>query len=158
MNSPVSQKTLNVSADYPDLRDRYYQPNLTPLKPFIDPPGNLVILDQGKDGACTGFALAATINFIYRQQGRKQTVSPWMLYAMAKRHDEWLGEAYEGSSCRGAIKGWYNSGVCHASLTEDITHSNEFEMSLAIANNASNHRLGGGRARKGDAGGIGLPV
>lgn len=39
---------LNVSADYPDLRDRYYQPNLTPLKPFIDPPGNLVILDQGK--------------------------------------------------------------------------------------------------------------
>ena len=61
---------------------------------------------------------------------------------MAKRHDEWLGEAYEGSSCRGAIKGWYNSGVCHASLTEDITHSNEFEMSLAIANNASNHRLG----------------
>lgn len=142
MNSPVSQKTLNVSADYPDLRDRYYQPNLTPLKPFIDPPGNLVILDQGKDGACTGFALAATINFIYRQQGRKQTVSPWMLYAMAKRHDEWLGEAYEGSSCRGAIKGWYNSGVCHASLTEDITHSNEFEMSLAIANNASNHRLG----------------
>lgn len=113
MNSPVSKNMLNVSADYPDLRDRYYQPNLTPLKPFIDPPGNLVILDQGKDGACTGFALAATINFIYRQQGRKHTVSPWMLYAMAKRHDEWLGEAYEGSSCRGAIKGWYNSGVCN---------------------------------------------
>ena len=48
MNSPVSKNMLNVSADYPDLRDRYYQPNLTPLKPFIDPPGNLVILDQGK--------------------------------------------------------------------------------------------------------------
>ena len=142
MNSPVSKNMLNVSADYPDLRDRYYQPNLTPLEPFIDPPGNLVILDQGKDGACTGFALAATINFIYRQQGRKHTVSPWMLYAMAKRHDEWLGEAYEGSSCRGAIKGWYNSGVCNESLTEDIKHSNEFEMTLAIANNASNHRLG----------------
>ena len=35
-----------------------------------------------------------------------------MLYEMAKKHDEWPGEDYEGSSCRGAIRGWKNMGVC----------------------------------------------
>jgi len=35
-----------------------------------------------------------------------------MLYEMARLHDEWPGERYAGSSCRGAIKGWYNMGVC----------------------------------------------
>ena len=35
-----------------------------------------------------------------------------MLYEMAKRNDEWAGSAYEGSSIRGAIKGFYRNGVC----------------------------------------------
>ncbi len=35
-----------------------------------------------------------------------------MLYEMAKRHDEWPGHVYSGSSCRGAIRGWKNMGVC----------------------------------------------
>ena len=46
------------------------------------------------------------------QRGSRVRVSPRMLYEMAKRYDEWEGENYEGSSCRGAIKGWYNMGVC----------------------------------------------
>jgi len=39
-----------------------------------------------------------------------------MLYEMAQRHDEWTGEDYSGSSCRGASKGWYNMGVCRETL------------------------------------------
>jgi hypothetical protein len=39
-------------------------------------------------------------------------VSPWMLYQLARRYDEWPGERYEGSSCRGALKGWHKHGVC----------------------------------------------
>jgi hypothetical protein len=35
-----------------------------------------------------------------------------MLYRMARVYDEWPGEDYEGSSCRGAIKGWHRHGVC----------------------------------------------
>jgi len=35
-----------------------------------------------------------------------------MLYEMAKKHDEWPGKDYAGSSCRGAIRGWKNMGVC----------------------------------------------
>ena len=36
-----------------------------------------------------------------------------MLYDMAKRYDEWPGETlHEGSSARGAMKGWHKHGVC----------------------------------------------
>jgi hypothetical protein len=37
-----------------------------------------------------------------------------MLYDMARRYDEWPGEKYEGSSARGAMKGWHKHGVCSA--------------------------------------------
>jgi hypothetical protein len=114
----ISRPNLNVVADAPDLRDRMYEPTLASLRSRIDPPANLLILDQQREGACTGFGLAAVINFMsHRQTGRASTagakgVSPRMLYEMAKRFDEWSGEQYSGSSCRGAIKGWYNMGVC----------------------------------------------
>ena len=38
-----------------------------------------------------------------------------MLYHLARFYDEWPGENYDGSSCRGALKGWHKHGVC----TED---------------------------------------
>jgi hypothetical protein len=31
---------------------------------------------------------------------------------MARRYDEWPGEDYDGSSARGAMKGWHKHGVC----------------------------------------------
>ncbi|HSG87803.1 MAG TPA: C1 family peptidase [Pseudomonadales bacterium] len=108
-------RELDVVADVPDLRDLLYQPRLDPLPPQVHPPGNLTILDQGQEGACTGFGLAAVVNLLLANQSRDQTVSPRMLYAMAQRFDEWPGEDYSGSSCRGAIRGWHYNGVCPAS-------------------------------------------
>jgi len=103
----------NVEADFPDNRDWIYQPNLQQLKPYIDPPAILKIRNQGTDGACTGFSLAAAIDYIKRSSGKpKYKASARMLYEMAKHHDEWPKEDYEGSSLRGAIHGWKNSGVC----------------------------------------------
>ena len=40
------------------------------------------------------------------------SVSPRMLYEHARLYDEWPGEDYDGSSCRGAMKGWNRHGVC----------------------------------------------
>ena len=134
--------TGNVRNDVPDLRDRIYQPLLQPLKPSIDPPEQLTILNQFTDGACTGFGLAATINFIYKAQKLGDEVSPWMLYKMAKRYDEWAGEDYEGSSCRGAIKGWHNNGVCHSELTAELTHSDQFYFTQAVYEDAKKRTLG----------------
>lgn len=103
---------LTAVADVPDLRDWAFQPTLTKLRRYITVPRGLQILDQQREGACTGFGLAAMINLLNDRRGRKVRVSPRMLYEMARLHDEWPGEEYAGSSCRGAIKGWYNMGVC----------------------------------------------
>lgn len=108
-----AKRILNARKDTLDIRDRMYEPALIQLKPEIDNRSGLKILDQGEEGACTGFGLAAVINLLNLQKrDLKFKASPRMLYEMAKRHDEWPGEDYDGSSCRGAIRGWKNMGVC----------------------------------------------
>ena len=121
------ERTFDARPDRVDLRDRVYQPKLIPLPPrypadeyieqYLAHYSESFVLDQGTEGACTGFGLAALINFVqwkgnrYQSDGLK-TVSPRMLYHMARMYDEWPGEDYEGSSCRGAMKGWHRHGVC----------------------------------------------
>jgi len=105
------RRVLNVRPDTPDIRDRYYEPALIQLASSVDHRGGLV-LDQETEGACTGFALAAVINLLNMKRGQSYEASPRMLYEMAQKHDRWPGEDYEGSSCRGAIRGWKNMGVC----------------------------------------------
>ena len=73
------------------------------------------ILDQGTEGACTGFGLATVVHYLLRTRQvvpDRNEVSPRMLYDMARRYDEWPGEKYDGSSARGAMKGWHKHGVC----------------------------------------------
>ncbi|GAA3529256.1 C1 family peptidase [Zobellella aerophila] len=142
MSSYPPKASLNVVADAPDLRDRYYEPTLAPLKDVIHPPGNLYILDQGKEGACTGFGLAATINLLYRFQNKNHKVSPRMLYELARRYDEWPGEDYEGSSCRGAIKGWKNTGVCLEGLAPYGECQGDFIITPEISEDARKRTLG----------------
>jgi hypothetical protein len=103
---------LDAVPDRVDIRDCFYQPTLLAL------PDQVVncdlvpaILDQGSEGACTGYALAGVINFLLGGRNVRRSVSPRMLYEMARRYDEWPGEGYEGSSARGAMKGWLRHGV-----------------------------------------------
>jgi len=126
--------------DVPDYRDRWYEPTLAPLKRTLGPPKGVHILDQGNEGACTGFGLAAVVNLLQQHQGRNVRVSAQMLYAMARRHDEWRGEGYEGSSCRGAIKGWYHMGVCSESRwPNDLKNG---DLTLVRAKDARAHTIG----------------
>lgn len=107
------KRILNARKDTLDIRDRMYEPALIQLQPEIDNRSGADILDQGEEGACTGFGLTAVINLLNAKKGNLQVeVSARMLYEMAKKHDKWPGEDYEGSSCRGAIRGWKNMGVC----------------------------------------------
>jgi hypothetical protein len=112
----LGSRKLATRKDTVDLRDRFYEPALLQLATKIDPPDDLVILDQQREDACTGFGLAAVINLLRARNGRGGQVSPRMLYEMARRYDDWPGEDYGGSSCRGAIKGWYHMGVCSDSV------------------------------------------
>lgn len=108
------KRVLNVPQDVYDLRDRMYLPTLQPLKPALDHRGRVPrVYNQFDEGACTGFALAAVVNLLLASQGRRFVASPRFLYENAKRYDEWKGEEYEGSSIRGAMKGFQKHGVCN---------------------------------------------
>lgn len=132
---------LNAVADMPDFRDWSYSPALVRLKPKIDPPDKLHILNQGGEGSCTGFGLAATINLLRQRSRRRGFVSARMLYEMAKKHDEWPGFEYEGSSCRGAIKGWYNMGVCLDAKWKYVENK-PGELTVKAAKDARKNTLG----------------
>jgi hypothetical protein len=127
-------RTFDARPDRLDLRDLPYRPPLRSLPPQY-PDDKAVreylasyvrqglILNQGTEGACTGFGLACVVNYLLwtrhvrlKSKKRFETVSPRMLYEMAKRYDEWPGQDYEGSSCRGALKGWHKHGICRLSL------------------------------------------
>jgi hypothetical protein len=114
MKAAGKKRLLNVRKDTPDIRDRMYEPALIQLKPTLNKRDFVPkILDQGQEGSCTGFGLAAVINLLNSERHNPDFMaSPRMLYELAKKHDEWPGEDYAGSSCRGAIRGWKNMGVC----------------------------------------------
>jgi hypothetical protein len=137
----IGKYKLTAVADTPDFRDWTYQPALLKLAKKIDRPARLRILDQGEEGSCTGFALAAVINLLRQRSGHAGSVSARMLYEMAKRHDEWPGFKYEGSSCRGAIKGWYNMGVCLDAKWPYIEGQPGF-LTVPAAKDARNNTLG----------------
>lgn len=123
----VGGRKLDATRDPSDLRDRPYLPpprslpDLYPseehIKAYLGAYSKAgLILDQGREGACTGFGLACVVNYLrWRKTGLPKSldsVSPRMLYDFARRYDEYAGEDYEGSSCRGALKGWHKHGVC----------------------------------------------
>jgi hypothetical protein len=121
-NKPA-ERAFDAFPDRIDLRDWPYQPALAPLSDeLVNCHLSPEILDQGGEGACTGFALAGVINYLLAQRGLSRRVSPHMLYEMARCYDEWPGEKYEGSSARGAMKGWARHGVCDRKLWSDKMH------------------------------------
>lgn len=109
----IEEYELNAQQDSTDFRDLIYRAALVPLASRLLPDAERIwIRDQGEEGACTGFGLAAMIDYLNGGRGVDELVSPRMLYEMAKRHDQWPGADEEGSSARGAMKGWHKNGVC----------------------------------------------
>lgn len=116
-------RTFDAIPDTLDFRDRMFEPTLIEVPTQIDllhyRQWNVPILNQGNEGACTGFGLATIANYLLRRRRvvpDENQVSPRMFYEMAKRYDEWPGEDYDGSSARGAMKGWHKHGICTEEL------------------------------------------
>ena len=132
-------RTFDARPDRIDFRDLQYRPRLVSLpdqypsetdikRHFAAYRASDMVLNQLKEGSCTGFGLAAVVNYLRweivlresAKSGEKARavpkVSPRMLYQNARLYDEWKGEDYEGSSCRGAMKGFHKHGVCKAKL------------------------------------------
>lgn len=125
---PDTTITLDARPDRLDLRDRIFTARVQSLpasfpsdkdvtEKLADYLNRGMVLFQGKEGACTGFGLSAVINYLlWRRDSESVQTSPRQLYHLAKLYDEWPGEDYSGSSCRGALKGWHKHGVCEQTL------------------------------------------
>lgn len=140
-----SRYLLNVVEDAPDFRDYEYRPALIQLNSEVPRPDNLNIRDQGREGDCTGFGLAAAIDLQLRLRGETdRTASTRMLYETAKQFDEWEGEGedYHGSSCRGAVKGWHSMGVCSEELAPYRSAEEGWVLSVDQAKDARKTTLG----------------
>lgn len=117
-----TRRILDTRRDTLDFRDLMYTPSLVEVPTHILCEDylsyNVPVLDQGSEGACTGFGLATVANYLLLRRRvipDKTPVSARMLYELARRYDEWPGEDYSGSSARGAMKGWNKHGVCSES-------------------------------------------
>lgn len=134
-------RRLVTVPDVPDIRDYIYTPTLTSLPGWIDPrasedPDHWWDPDYSRDqreSDCTAQALAGIIdrlrarNVAYgngadREGASKETrskTSAKMLYQLARMHDRWPGENYDGSSIRAVLKGFYYNGACDETVYDD---------------------------------------
>jgi hypothetical protein len=151
------KRALDARPDTVDFRDQIFVatlvevPSERPLaaykREYKRATGHEVpILNQGEEGACTGFGLAALCNYLLGTRAigaRAEAVSPRMLYEMAKRYDEWQGDDYDGSSARGAMKGWHRHGVCSETIWPyKLDGSTRKDVDDATAKDASKRPLG----------------
>jgi hypothetical protein len=154
----ITSRLFDARPDRLDFRDLGYQPPLRSLDTHYPSPAFLgqavpayvaaeLVLDQGQEGACTGFGLAAVVNYLLWTRQLVQglvaeavKVSPHMLYELARRYDEWEGESYEGSSCRGALKGFHKHGVCRTHYWRTDHHGAKGDMEWEL--DALRHPLG----------------
>ena len=128
--STTPNPILDARPDTVDFRDQMYVASLAEVPVEMSLANyqkvRVPILDQGSEGACAGFGLATVAHYLLRTHKVRPdnlNVSPWMLYQMAQcadPHDE--SAAYGqpanpdvGASCRSAMKGWNQNGVCQES-------------------------------------------
>ncbi|MBT8131936.1 MAG: C1 family peptidase, partial [Gammaproteobacteria bacterium] len=148
----TQQRIYDARPDSMDFRDEMFIPTLVnvPATKSSDPfrKLKLPVLDQGSEGACTGFALATVCHYLLKTVPGSawggSPVSARMLYIMARRYDEWPGTDYEGSSARGAIKGWHKHGVCSSRLWPNLPAetSSADRLTTKRAENAARTPLG----------------
>lgn len=87
----VRDRKFTARPDLLDFRDLMYAPTLVEVPTYRDlddyRKARVPILDQGREGACTGFGLATAVHYLLRTRRRVPdllAVSPFMLYDMAR--------------------------------------------------------------------------
>ena len=144
-----SPRLLDARPDTADFRDRMFEPTLVDVPTHVPLERYLAlgvpVLDQGNEGACTAFGLATVAHTLLRTRSSgvdTTRVSTRMFYDMARRYDEWQGESYSGSSCRGAMKGWHKHGVCSEAAWPDAPDREPDCYTDQRARDASRNPLG----------------
>lgn len=146
---------LTARPDAHDARDVVYSPSLIAIPMFKLPPARpgtsvsapLVVRNQRTEGSCTGQALAAVIdiqNLRRLRQGADvpRRVSARMLYASAQAFDAFPDDDLPGSSLRGALKGFWNRGVCDDDVMPYLPGWRNDALTVAVARDARRVSLG----------------
>jgi hypothetical protein len=116
-----------------DARDLEYLPRLEPLPAVVNQrAAHHVVLHQ--DGSsCTGHAVAGLMDTVLARMpgsgGKPPLVSPYMLYRLGRRYDEFPGEADAGSSLRGVFRGWFHHGAALADSWPTLVMNPEPDLS-----------------------------
>ena len=80
MTKTIAERTFDALPDTIDFRDAMYAPALVEVPGASDLAAfrdiGLPVLDQGQEGACTGFALASVVNYLLARRGRANPQSP----------------------------------------------------------------------------------
>ncbi|OZI35034.1 peptidase C1 [Bordetella genomosp. 10] len=146
--SPALARQFDARPDTLDFRDQMYTPTLIEVPTHVSLGDYLEckvpILDQGSEGACTGYGLATVAHYLLlrrRVVPDATPVSPRMMYDLARRYDEWPGEDYSGSSARGAMKGWHKHGVCAESLYPSRAGKKAARQGAAIDGGLNDERV-----------------
>lgn len=95
-----------------DERDLEYVPRLEPLPAVVDQRAAHHSVLHQEGSSCTGHAVAGLIDTVLARipepRGKPPHVSPYMLYRLGRRYDEFPGEPDAGSSLRGVFRGWFH--------------------------------------------------
>jgi hypothetical protein len=119
-SAPRTEATRDRSLAFgnrPDRRDerdhRYSSPG-DDLPAAVDHRGDVVrVFDQRPEGACTGMAICAAAEMLYKRATQKVVaLSPRWAYRRAREADPWPGEQYDSSTTRAALEAWQKNGIC----------------------------------------------
>jgi len=101
-----------------DARDLEYLPRLEPLPVSVNQRAARHVVLHQEGSSCTGHAVAGLMDTVLSRSlgadGIPPRVSPYMLYRLGRRYDEFPGEADAGSSLRGVFRGWFHHGAALA--------------------------------------------
>ena len=111
------KKILNLSTEDPDPKDWVSDIKVKDShlpKNFSRRDSTVPVKNQGNIGSCVGHSgrvICGDANIF-----QKEEPSPMWIYKMGKKHDQWKGENYSGTSIRGAANSLIKEGCCFESF------------------------------------------
>ena len=119
-NLPEQMKSASeasVSAEPAEHEGKEYRPGSSSIPDqFLPNPDFIRPLDQGQEGSAVGHGMASMINYLLQERGIKDQVSARMLQQLSKQYDDQPLDVDHGSTLKSGMKGWYENGVCSATL------------------------------------------
>ena len=118
------------------ISGRFGRPSIPRIAFSVRDQGKSIELHRLCPGPCDRLLMFREV-----RQTTRERVSARMLYEMAKRNDEWVGSAYEGSSIRGADQRVFPQRRVRGDRADDVEKASG-SLTYRDAKEARSNRLG----------------